>query len=970
MQNFSNSVSASSASSTAYTLKWFYFPNGVVIGNNQFFLLQFTGANNTFNRTDYYRALYDPDNSYNAPMQWCKMFLGCWSSRFFWMMDDGKTDLSLPPPPPDPCAVPGACASNVLFLPGIEASRLYESDGQGGDTKLWEPGGDALASRLSHDVNGVSVNPDVYVKKNGVIDNAYVPIKGNIYKSFIEQMDGLVTAGTINGWEAVPYDWRLSPDQILGSGALVAPDKISYLIATSSPYIIQELKRLAATSKTHKVTIIAHSNGGLVAKRLTEMLGSEAAALVDKIVFVAVPQAGAPQAVGALLHGYDQGLPTSFISYGLSDSAARTLATNMPMTYNLIPSKTYFTQVDAPIVTFTDQPILAPFLASYGSFIHSQELLHDFLVAPWRAASSTTEGLNYPSVGNESLLTQAEALHTNLDAWTTPAGVTLYEIAGWGEKTLAGIDYYQGITMHCDNVVSVLTGCTKTAKIDYRPRLVLDGDGTVPTPSALWTPGAKRYWVDLGKYNNQHTFSAPLGRQHADILEVEELRTFLQHIITNNGAGNLPQYISTSTPINPNSRTELHFTLHSPLTLNLYDDQGRHTGISTTTGELEENIPESRYLKFGEVQFISVPTSLNTRLVMNGYEEGSFTLDAAEVNGATVVASTTFAGIPSDTGTIAEIDVPSGGLTNMGALIVDENGDGHADITLAPNPGAEVTLDITPPVTTFSAAGTAGLHGWYTGDVSVTITATDTESQIASTTYSLDSGSTWNTYLVPFSVTQEGITTILYHSIDTAKNTEPIATTTIKIDKTAPEAKIVFSTAAKALSVAGVDALSLVNASTSVATLDPKLKYKEREEKERKSIAIVTTTLTDEAGNITVLTYTKSSSDSERRNTATVASIGYNGIVTSLVAATLQYKWSTNKKGEYTMFAAYLKTATSTLEARYQSKKNITTIMTKPQELDDRENDDNKDVRSVRLKLKGLVIPGFQTEKGSVKIIY
>ena len=141
------------------------------------------------------------------------------------------------------------------------------------------------------------------------------------------------------------------------------------------------------------------------------------------------------------------------------------------------------------------------------------------------------------------------------------------------------------------------------------------------------------------------------------------MRTFIKNLLTNNDNASLPQYVSTSTPVNlhPNPNTELHFTLHSPLTLNLYDDQGRHTGISTTTGELEEDIPESRYMRFGEVQFISVPTSLNTRLVMNGYAEGSFTLDAEEVQGEVVVASTTFAGIPSTSSAIAVMDIPSGG---------------------------------------------------------------------------------------------------------------------------------------------------------------------------------------------------------------------------------------------------------------------------------------------------------------------
>ena len=792
------------------------------------------------------------------------------------------------PPPPDPCAAPGACASNVLFLPGIETSRLYRPDENGGETKLWEPGGDAFASQLAHDANGTSINTDIYAKKDGVIDNAYVPIKGNIYKSFIEQMDGLVAADIINEWEAAPYDWRLTPDQILENGAEVAPGKISYLAATSSPYIIQELKHLAATSKTHKVTVIAHSNGGLVTKRLTELLGPEASALIDKIIFVAVPQTGAPQAIGALLHGYEQGLPVSFFSYGLSAGAARTLAKNMPMTYNLIPSAGYFARVVTPVVTFADQPLLASFRARYGNSIDSSGSLHTFLTDSWRLASSTTEGLNYPSVGNEPLLAAAETLHTvDVDNWAPPAGVALYEVAGWGEKTLSQIEYYQGVSVHCD-VVSILFGCTKTPKIDYKPRIVLDGDGTVSTPSALWTPGAGRYWVDLQSFAKDNRFSAPLGRQHADILEVGELRTFIQNIITNNDSASLPQYISTSTPTNTNPNTELHFVLHSPLTLNLYDDQGRHTGVSTTTGELEENIPDSRYIRFGEVQFISVPTSLHTTLVMNGYAEGSFTLDAEEMNGNDVVASTTFAGIPSTASATATMDVPSGGLANAGALIVDENSDGHAEIVLAPKLGDTVTLNL---------------------------------------------------------------------------------------DVTPPEIQLTFSTTTKALTFIGTDdsGTVTVTATTTYSALKKNQKDKEKgkeKEKEYHGAAVTTVTAHDAAGNTTALVYTEQLPSPTGRDTIMPQALVYNGATTTLTNTSVSYKWRVNKNGSFNVFTSNLRTASTTIESHYRPKKNKTVIMTKPQELDDHDEDDDSDVRSAKQTLPGMVIPYMTTKNGSIIISY
>jgi hypothetical protein len=40
----------------------------------------------------------------------------------------------------------------------------------------------------------------------------------NIYKSFIDSMDNLVENDQINAWEALPYDWRLSPDVLVRRG--------------------------------------------------------------------------------------------------------------------------------------------------------------------------------------------------------------------------------------------------------------------------------------------------------------------------------------------------------------------------------------------------------------------------------------------------------------------------------------------------------------------------------------------------------------------------------------------------------------------------------------------------------------------------------------------------------------------------------------------------------------------------------
>ncbi|MBI5405902.1 hypothetical protein HY972_02605 [Candidatus Kaiserbacteria bacterium] len=152
------------------------------------------------------------------------------------------------------------------------------------------------------------------------------------------------------------------------------------LRATSSPYISQELRRLAKSSKTGKVTIVAHSNGGLMTKALIQKLvDTEAAKLIDKIIFIAVPQAGTPQAISAILHGYEQGLPKDWLSVFLSPETARTLTANMPSAYNLLPSANYFTYVDNPVVKFDDSDFLAAFRARYGSTIHDGAQLKNFI---------------------------------------------------------------------------------------------------------------------------------------------------------------------------------------------------------------------------------------------------------------------------------------------------------------------------------------------------------------------------------------------------------------------------------------------------------------------------------------------------------------------------------------------------------------------------------------------------------------
>ncbi|KAA0548785.1 hypothetical protein FZW96_06915 [Bacillus sp. BGMRC 2118] len=90
-----------------------------------------------------------------------------------------------------------------------------------------------------------------------------------------------------------------------------------------------------------------------------------------------------------------------------------------------------------------------------------------------------------------------------------------------------------------------------------------------------------------------------------------------------------------------------------------------------------------------------------------------------------------------------------------------------------------VKIDKTVPVTQSDVA-----ESWTNEDVQVTLTATYAHSGISKTFYSIN-GSEFQEG-TSFTVSQEGISEISYYSVDQAGNREPVQTSTVKIDKTAP----------------------------------------------------------------------------------------------------------------------------------------------------------------------------------------
>jgi pimeloyl-ACP methyl ester carboxylesterase len=881
-------------------------PYGVFIGNGHFSIHHSSITNHTHYGIWNYFSPFTVDATNNwwgtptGPFHWSLNATGTGNP----VSDDVTFAPWLTSDPAEPVPVCTInCYSNVLFLPGIEASRLYDKTGH----QLWEPFSDGSVSKLELDANGKG-NPLHGISTQDVIEEAYGSF--NIYQSFESKLKNMKdTQHLIADYAVVPYDWRLSLEDILNGGTKTGA-AIDYTSTSSDPYILSELRRLAASSRTHKVTIVAHSNGGMVTKLLTNKLGGEASQLIDRIIFVAVPQVGTPQAIAALLHGYNQGIPSK-IPLVLSEREARKFAQNAPVAYNLLPSKDYFTYIDNAVVTLEGSTTFPNWQIINGTKVHSPELLHSFLLDTEGRVASSNSHVRIATNANPTLLAQAEGVHATLDRWIPPAGVEFIQIAGWGiPSTVSGV-HYSGLTgAVCGTTNDCAAAGIATALPDYDT--TIDGDGTVVTPSALWvstTTSVQSYWINLGLYNSNHQISTLGGLfpfSHANILEVSELDSFIADKLTGN-----PQplssytYLSTAAPQSMSKR--LKYVLHSPLTLDLYDNQGRHTGVSTTTGKVEEEIPGTYFTQFDDVKYLYTNASTTSHIVMSGYATGTFTFTISELRGDTLLASTTFKDLPTTPSTKVTLHVESD-IRTVSPMQIDQNGDGIIDFSLTPKLGGVVTIptpDLTAPTTTATTIGTQGKHTWYTSNVVVTLSATDTESGIASTTYSLNGGA-WLAYTAPLSISAEGTTTLRYRSIDKAGNTEATHMLIVKIDKTAPEAQISVSTSTQDLLIEGTD-----NLSTTTVSKDTSGNY----------------TITDQAGHITKLFFTKTYTG-KFLTSAKLTGIQYDTQAKiTLPTSSFLYLWDTKVTPPVLVSQTITANDTFLITALYDKKTNKTTII-------------------------------------------
>jgi hypothetical protein len=611
----------------------------------------------------------------------------------------------------------------VIFVPGIEGSYLKEKAFPF-DKEIWPDPLTYTADPIDEQLNELKMNEI----GNSIKDLVPTDVLRNVWGTDI--YGGLIDYLKVNGYQEnkdlyiFPYDWRLDIDTVSG-------DNFPCESTTTLKCFINWIK---ARTETDKVDIVAHSMGGLVVKDYVAKFGQNS---INKFIDMATPHLGTPKAAKILEYG--DNLNIKILGVGiLNPSKIKDISLQMPSIYQLLPSPGYFNLVGN----------------GYGYYLYNNSQVGG---ANLQGELNYSQSLSYLAASNNKItsffINKNSLLHSQIDDVVINNS---YNISGCGTPTIGKIQSLGKKAFLWDKY-----------GLEY-----VDGDDTVPLKSADFFADKKYYLF---------------GKSHMQIPSTDEVKDFVFLVLNNQEAdypfAQSPNFKTNDSICKISGKT---IEYHCPVEMNIYDDQGNHTG-PTVNGDIENNIPGVQYDIIDGNKFAFLPTGGNYRITGTAVGTGTLEVAVKTVENDQYVNTEYFNSIPlQSTSVRTEIDLnPS---QDSQTIKVDANGDGVFEENKTPDAiltGSEMN-DLVKPATTISIAGTKGNNGYYVSDVKIDLAAADDNSGVLKTEYSLDGGKTWINYAGQFAVSRDGTTTILYSSTDKAGNREENKIAVIKIDQIKP----------------------------------------------------------------------------------------------------------------------------------------------------------------------------------------
>ncbi len=452
----------------------------------------------------------------------------------------------------------------VVLIPGITGSYLFKQYGD--NLEIWPDIPNLILSITDSFLNDLDFNI------NGIEKSIFPIIVGDIIREAggKDIFDGLIDEFTSNGYIentdlfVFPYDWRKSNIE----NAILLKNKIDTVLEQTGDL---------------KVDIVAHSMGGLLAKKY---IADEGGNKINKLVFLGTPHLGAPKAFKALMYGDDMGIKVGPVHI-FSTIREKFISQNMPSIYELLPSEKYVTENGSYVKNSLDENNIL-------NLDYNQT--KDFMIEKGR---------------NSLMFPFAETLHDSIDNLDL-SGVQTYNFVGCGSKTIGKI------TAKMKRSWTSL-GLHKVEDFDLK---YVNGDETVPLSSAQAITANSLYFVK--------------NSSHGTLSSVDGLKQDVLSILTGATLSNSDNILSDASTCNVSGKV---VSAHSPVELHIYDELGNHTGLDAN-GDVENKISGVQYDIVNGEKFAFLPDGVNYKITTKATDTGGYNFNIEDENASDTITGT------------------------------------------------------------------------------------------------------------------------------------------------------------------------------------------------------------------------------------------------------------------------------------------------------------------------------------------
>ena len=609
--------------------------------------------------------------------------------------------------PPAPASL-----TPVIFIPGIGGSVLSN-----GNDEIW-PG-------LAENHYQLSLDPysEYFQTSNSLIPSDV--IRPLLYESLISSLKdaGYVEGGVSPTLFIFPYDWRKSN-------------------AVNSALLKDKILEIREKHPDSKVNIVAHSMGGVLARRYILDNPDPDSHHVDKLITIGSPWLGAPKAINVLetgdfLEGIMKGLARS--------STIKKLVEYFPGTHELLPSEAYFKLGGRPFAEEgwdVNQDGLGE-----GALPHQEYAYHDL----YRLLNGAGEDHARFSVSQPYRANEAFHSTEGQDKWTEGLGVSYYHLYGQKQQADTIERVVAKMRVRCRR-----GRCWRTPYFD--PELG-PGDGTVPFLSAVRKG-------EGGNYNLENAVLIPFTDGDVSHNGLTSNKGVQDKVISILSESSTPATASSTLNTVPAASPSGRTVTGGKEPYAGYSAQSESSAISGATALSDEpQLKQAYYVKAlgvssatvtdaagatgvllgngplgelsGVTSYLLAPdsvlavTATGQSHTFNLLTDGSpLTVDLTKGTNAETVQAIRYLDIDLPANTLVSLQITPAGV---GALSYDGDGDGVVDTPVTP------TVSVVGADAQDSESPTIGMTESVSGGRRlVSLTATDALTGVSSLTFSLD----------------------------------------------------------------------------------------------------------------------------------------------------------------------------------------------------------------------------------------